>query len=84
MGALMGFFSLRNDEPVQLEHFCVCTRCGNVFGPLRYFPGDDDISRMNGCCMCDRMPEDVPHCPVSNVGDFAGAGLRALCREARP
>lgn len=73
-------FSLHPSEPVLLEHWCVCLRCGDVRGPLRYIASPDGISRMHGCDSCDPLDETIWREAVSNVGDFLGAGLRAVCR----
>ncbi len=74
------FFALRPEEPIRLEHWCVCIRCGDVRGPLHYIASRDGVPRMNGCDSCAPLHEPVWREAVSNVGDFAGAGIRAVCR----
>jgi hypothetical protein len=73
-------FTLDDDEPVQLEHFCVCLGCGAVYGPQRYFTAADGVARQFDCGRCDPYPGLREAVPVSNVGDFLGAGLRAMAR----
>ena len=72
----VNWFSLSDCEPVLLEHWCVCSHCGLVYGPMRYFVSGDGVSRMVRCDGCDPRGE-MGRPPASNVGAFVSDGMRA-------